>query len=119
MVADCIDSQEIKTGVREEGVVYATYSLGRKLSQGIGSALVSAFLIVAAYNTKLGDSGLPQADGVALKIRLILGAVYVVCFIAQFLLLQFVYDLDRSKVEEMEKVLGRSNDDLVGESLDE
>ena len=119
MVADCIDSQEIKTGVREEGVVYATYSLGRKLAQGIGSALVSAFLIIAAYNTKLGDKGLPQQDGVALKIRLILGAVYVVCFVAQFILLQFVYDLDKSKVEEMEKTLGRSNDDLVGETLDE
>ena len=119
MVADCIDNQEIKTGVREEGVVYATYSLGRKLAQGVGSALVSSFLIFAAYNTELGDAGLAQADGVSFKIRLILGAVYLVCFIAQFVLLQFVYDLDKKKVEEMEKELGRSNDNLVGEKIED
>ncbi len=119
MVADCIDSQEIKTGVREEGVVYATYSLGRKLAQGIGSALVSSFLIFAAYNTEFGDAGLPQVDGVAFKIRMILGGVYLVCFILQFVLLQFVYDLDKNKVEEMEKELGRSNDRLVGEKIED
>ena len=119
MVADCIDNQEIKTGVREEGVVYATYSLGRKLAQGVGSALVSAFLIIAAYNTEFGDAGLPQADGVAASIRIILGLVYIVCFVAQFVLLHFVYDLDKKKVEEMEQQLGRSNSNLIGESLED
>ena len=118
MVADCIDSQEIKTGVREEGVVYATYSLGRKLAQGLGSALVSAFLIVAAYNTEFGDAGLPQEDGVALKIRIILGVVYMVCFVAQFVLLHWVYDLDKKKVEEMEAKLGRTNEVDINQHLD-
>jgi GPH family glycoside/pentoside/hexuronide:cation symporter len=118
MVADCIDSQEIKTGVREEGVVYATYSLGRKLAQGLGSALVSAFLIVAAYNTEFGDAGLPQEDGVALKIRIILGVVYMVCFVAQFALLHWVYDLDKKTVEEMEAKLGRTNEVDINQHLD-
>ena len=56
MVADCIDYQEIRTGVREEGVVYATYSLGRKLSQGIGASLVTALLVFTAFNLKAGKS---------------------------------------------------------------
>ena len=56
---------------------------------------------------------------ISAKIRLILGLVYVVCFVAQFVLLHFVYDLDKKKVEEMEQQLGRSNSELIGESLED
>ena len=118
MVADCIDYQEIRTGVREEGVVYATYSLGRKLSQGIGASLVSAFLIFTGFNVNLAE-GQVQDASVAPKVRLILGLVYIVCFLIQFVLLQFVYNLDKKTVAEMEKTLGRSNENLIGEQLDE
>lgn len=48
MVSDAIDYQELKTGEREEGFIYATYSMIRKIGQEIGSALVPtsiAFLI--------------------------------------------------------------------------
>ena len=44
MVADCIDYQEMKTGKREEGTVYAVYSLGRKIAQGLGAAVVLLML---------------------------------------------------------------------------
>ena len=118
MVADCIDYQEIRTGVREEGVVYATYSLGRKLSQGIGASLVSTFLIFTGFNVNLAEGQIQDAS-VAPKVRLILGLVYVVCFLLQFVLLQFVYNLDKKTVAEMEVTLGRNNDNLIGESLDE
>lgn len=118
MVADCIDYQEIRTGVREEGVVYATYSLGRKLAQGVGASLVSAFLIFTGFNVNLAE-GQVQDPSVAPKVRLILGLVYIVCFVVQFVLLQFVYNLDKKTVAEMEVKLGRNNDNLIGESLDE
>lgn len=106
MVADCIDNHEIKTGKREEGVVYATYSLGRKLAQGIGASLVSFLLTFTGYIPELETN---QAAGVNTNIRLLLGIVYIVAFVAQFVLLNFVYDLSKKKVAEMAETLGRIN----------
>ncbi|MDY6003891.1 MAG: glycoside-pentoside-hexuronide (GPH):cation symporter, partial [Bacilli bacterium] len=106
MVADCIDYHEIKTGKREEGVVYATYSLGRKLAQGFGASLVSFLLIFTGYLPELGAE---QAAGVNTNIRILLGIVYIVSFLVQFLLLLFVYNLSKKKVAEMVHTLGREN----------
>ena len=100
------DNHEIKTGKREEGVVYATYSLGRKLAQGIGASLVSFLLTFTGYIPELETN---QAAGVNTNIRLLLGIVYIVAFVAQFVLLNFVYDLSKKKVAEMAETLGRIN----------
>lgn len=106
MVADCIDYQEVRTGVREEGVVYATYSLGRKISQGLGASLISFLLIATGY---IASNGATQAPEVSGNMRILLGAAYVITFALQFVLLHFVYNLDKAKVAEIEKTLGRSN----------
>ena len=42
-------------------------------------------------------------------MRILLGAAYVITFALQFVLLHFVYNLDKEKVAEIEKTLGRSN----------
>lgn len=44
MVSDAIDYQELQTGKRNEGSVYATYSMIRKIGQGVGQALVPAMI---------------------------------------------------------------------------
>lgn len=106
MVADCIDYQELKTGVREEGVVYATYSLGRKLAQGVGASLVAFLLLLTGYNA---ESGAIQAAGVNTNIRILLGVAYLVGFALQFVLLLFTYNLDKKTVAEMEIKLNRNN----------
>ena len=116
MVADCIDYQEVRTGVREEGVVYATYSLGRKISQGLGASLVSAALIATGYVTEFGANQLP---GVSTNVRVLLGVAYLGCFALQFVLLLWVYNLDKKKVAEIEATLGRSNENLIGKNDEE
>ena len=49
MVADCIEDSYRKKGIREEGSLYAIYSFFRKLSQGIGSAVVALALEAVGY----------------------------------------------------------------------
>ncbi len=105
MVADCIDYQEVKTGRREEGVVYATYSLGRKLAQGFGASMISFLLLTTGY---IAEYGPDQAVGVNSNIRYLLGAAYLIFFALQFILTYFVYNLDKKTVEEMEEKLGRN-----------
>ena len=106
MVADCIDYHEIKTGRREEGVVYANYSLGRKMAQGFGASLVAVALLATGYVPTLGAN---QFIGVNSNIRYLLGLAYLIGFAAQFLILQFGYNLNKKKVAEMTELLGREN----------
>ena len=116
MVADCIDYQELKTGRREEGTVYAIYSLGRKIAQGFGAAAVLLMLGWIGFKEAGWDSTLGveipsfQTADVANNIRLLIGGVYLVCCVVQFVMLKFVYPLTKGKVEEMNIKLGRANE---------
>lgn len=93
MVADSIDYQEKKTGRREEGSIYATYSLFRKLAQGIGSAAVSLAIGWTGYEAALGAN---QAAGVADKIYFVTGLLpflgTIICFVSMLF-----YNIDEKK----------------------
>lgn len=94
MVADCVDAQEIQTGTREEASVYATYSLARKMAQGVGAAFVSLCLGWVGYNA---DALSPTMGPGIFKLSIILPLIgYVLIFLCLF----FLYDLSKKKVEE-------------------
>lgn len=116
MVADCIDYQEIRTGRREEGTVYATYSLGRKLAQGFGASIIAFLLLLTGY---ISENGAAQTMEVADNIRRMIGFVYFGGLTLMFVFLQWVYNLDKKAVAEMETKLGRNNQELVGQSGEE
>lgn len=101
LVSDCIDYQESKTGRREEGSVYATYSLFRKIAQGIGSAAVAWALGMTGYDESL--DAVSQAPGVADKIYFMTGLLpligSVICFVSMF----FLYRLDDKPAKEINK----------------
>lgn len=98
MVADCIDFQEKRTGTREEGAIYATYSLFRKLAQGIGSAAVSLAIGWAGY---VQTNGVDQAPGVADNIYFVVSLLpfigNVICFVSMFLLYNIKEEKDEKK----------------------
>ncbi len=93
MVADSIDYQERKTGRREEGSIYATYSLFRKLAQGIGSSLVSLAIGWTGYEAAFGAD---QPVGVADKIYFVTGFLpfigTIICFVSMLF-----YNIDENK----------------------
>ena len=66
MVVDCIDYSYKKTGVKEEGSVYALYSFFRKLAQGAGSAICALALSACGYVESLGAQ---QSMQTALNIK--------------------------------------------------
>lgn len=98
MVADCIDFQEKRTGTREEGAIYATYSLFRKLAQGIGSAAVSLAIGWAGY---VQTNGVDQVPGVAENIYFVVSLLpfigNVICFVSMFLLYNIKEEKDEKK----------------------
>lgn len=98
MVADCIDYQEKRTGQREEGTIYATYSLFRKLAQGIGGAAVSLAIGWAGYVQANGVNQLPGvADNIYFVVSLLPFIGNVVCFLSMLLIYNIKEEKDEKK----------------------
>lgn len=101
MVADCVDEQEVKSGKRDEASVYATYSLARKAAQGIGAAFVALCTTWVGYNSANPETWEGSANGL-LKLSIILP---LVGFVLIFVILFFLYNLNKKKVEDNTNLL--------------
>ncbi len=98
MVADCIDQQEINTGKREEGSVYATYSFVRKVSQGIGAGLISLCLGWVGYNVDNIQANTQPAISIGImRLSLIFPLIGYIMVFASLLI---IYNLKKMVVEE-------------------
>ncbi len=105
LVADCIETSFRKTGKSEEGSLYALYSFFRKLSQGIGQAVVSWGL--AAIGFVEGDNAVQPVgfgDDVVKLYIIILMAGSVLAFLS----MAFVYNI--GKKEELEMASAKKNE---------
>lgn len=100
LVADCIDYQEMKTGRREEGSIYATYSLFRKIAQGVGASLISVCLSLTGYNENL--SALEQAAGVPENIYFMTGFLPFIGSIICLVSMHFLYNLGDEPITKEE-----------------
>lgn len=105
MMADAIDYNEWKNGKREEGTTYALHSFFRKLAQGIGPSIGLVLMVALGYNEKLGAA---QPFEVALNMRYLVAAMYLVSAVLMYVGLKFVYNLDKKTLDEMETALGRN-----------
>ena len=105
LMADAIDYNEWKNGTRDEGVTYALHSFFRKLAQGIGPSIGLVLMVALGYNEQLGAQ---QPFDVALKMRYLVAAMYLVSAILQYIGIKYVYNLDQATVKQMEKELGRT-----------
>ncbi|MBR2988700.1 MAG: MFS transporter, partial [Clostridia bacterium] len=103
MMCDAIDYNEWKTGSREEGTVYSLHSFFRKLAQGVGPALVLVIMIAFGYN---GEDGGSQAWEVAVSMRYLVAATFLLSAVLQFIGLALIYNLDK-------KTLAKMNADLA------
>jgi len=100
MVADCIEDSYRKKGVREEGSLYALYSFFRKLSQGVGSAIVALALSSVGYV----ESAVVQTAEVAKNIK----NLYIVLLTAGLLIMtlsmKFVYNIGLKEEREFNHI---------------
>lgn len=59
MIADAVDYQELKTGIRTDGTAYATYGLATKLGNAIGAS--AGLLIMGYFGYQANAQQTPQA----------------------------------------------------------
>ena len=106
LVGDVIDYQEYLSGKREEGIVYATYSLSRKLVQAIVGSIGGFALAAIGYQSGAAT----QAPEVAESIRTIITVVPLIGFIFGTVCLKFVYNLSHKTLNEVNEELERRRD---------
>ncbi len=104
MMGDAIDYNEWKTGTREEGTVYSLHSFFRKLAQGLGPALILVVMVALGY---VGENEGNQVWEVAVRMRYLVAATFLFSGVMQYVGLGLIYNLDKKKLAEMNKALGR------------
>ena len=97
LITDVIDAQEIKTGVREDGSVYALYSFARKIGQAAAAGASGFLLNLIGYAP--GAAG-GQSPAVLSGIFSIATLVPAAGFFLLAAVLAFWYPLHRRQVEE-------------------
>ena len=114
MVADCVDQQEINTGNREEGSVYATYSFVRKVAQGVGLGLVPLCLGAVGYKPDdLASSSTLEASNNILRLSILF---LLIGFILIFLIMLFMYKLNKKQVAQNSEYLHELHKDILAEN---
>lgn len=77
MIADSVDLTEYETGVRSDGVAYATYGLAQKLGTAIGSSC--GILVMAAFGYVANAQQTPEAQhGINLTVNLIPAVLFII-----------------------------------------
>ena len=96
-VSDVIDDQEVRTGKREDGTIYAVCSFARKLGQAIASALGGWSLGWIGY---VEASMVGQTEAVKNGIYNIATLVPMILYLAVGVCLIVIYPLSKKKVNE-------------------
>ncbi|MCI5649454.1 MAG: MFS transporter [Fusicatenibacter sp.] len=104
-ITDVIDHQEVITGSREDGTVYAVYSFARKVGQALAGGAGGFALTLIGYDEKVQV----QTAEVVRGIYSVSTLIPAICFLIVALILWFVYPLNRKKVEENTQILQKKH----------
>ncbi|WP_297637076.1 glycoside-pentoside-hexuronide (GPH):cation symporter [uncultured Clostridium sp.] len=97
IVADAIDYQEYITGERKEGIVYASYSLVRKLGQAAAGGLAGFSLTFIGYVSSSPE----QTAEVALGIKKIATFAPAAASIVACISMYFICNLSKKRLEKL------------------
>ncbi|MEZ8143277.1 hypothetical protein A1OK_13950 [Enterovibrio norvegicus FF-454] len=97
LVSDCIEYNQYKSGKREAGVIYASYSLSRKVAGALAGALAGVGIGVIGYDPSLATQTIETQNGLHAMIFLL----PAVASIAMFLIFKFMWNITPEKREKM------------------
>ena len=100
-ITDIIDHQEVLTGKREDGTVYAIYSFARKLGQALAGGIGGFALSAIGYVSDATS----QTAIVSERIYNVAVLVPGICFLVVFVIMQFWYPLSKQEVSRNTEIL--------------
>lgn len=74
-LADIADENELKYGIRQEGILYATRTLFARIDQALGTALAGVVLSIIAFPAKATPGQVPQSVLMALAVAFVLSTI--------------------------------------------
>lgn len=104
LVGDAIDYQEYLSGERNEGTVYSSYSLCRKLAQAISGGVGGFALSFLGYQS----GAAVQAESVGVGIKNIICGANAIGLALTFVAFLFVYNLSKKRLAEVNEELAKT-----------
>ena len=98
VLTDVLDYQELKSGERDDGTVYAIYSWARKLGQALAGWLVGFAINAVGYDAELAKAGGHQSEATRQGIYTLYLLVPAVIIVVVGLIFLFIYPLSRKQV---------------------
>lgn len=105
-VNDCIDYQEYKTHVRNDGTTYSIYTFSKKVGDSLAGSGVTFLLGMTGFISGVSA----QAAGVGENIRKLATITPVIACVIQLIGMLLIYNLNKAKTEEMYAELKRRQD---------
>jgi GPH family glycoside/pentoside/hexuronide:cation symporter len=104
MVADVCDEDELKTGLRREGIYSAVNGLSQKMAFAFTILAGGVLLNLAAYDPKVAEKtgSVPLEIALKMKTLMIIGQMIALLFAIAIL---FFYPITRKRAEETRRIL--------------
>lgn len=99
MISDCIDNYYVENKVRADGTIYAMYSFLKKLAGAVTGSIGAWVLTDIGYES----SAVVQTDEVTNAIYTASTGIPILFFAVGFIIIVFLYPLNKRKVEENAK----------------
>ena len=96
-VTDIIDYHEYLTGLREDGTIYAIYSMARKIGQAVAGGVGATAIAAVGYNSTLEVQTAETLSG----IHMIGTLVPALIFLAVFIIITFLYPLNKKRTNKL------------------
>lgn len=118
VVADVIDYQEYKTGVKTESTIYAVYTFCRKLGQTVADYGGLTLLGKIGYDASImANAG--YVEGVSEGILKVCTLIPAVIYTLIFILYKFAYPLTKEKLEPVYAYVRQHNEEMLKSSEQE
>ncbi len=106
-ITDVIDAQELISGTREDGTVYAVYSFARKIGQALSGGLSGFALTLIGYVSS--TENVVQAPEVVERIYTVSTLIPGLCYFGVAAILLFFYPLSKRRIEDNQRILSERN----------
>jgi len=110
LMADLVDEDELKTGLRREGAYFGSTALFTKPAQSLAAAFTGYMLFLTGYNQSGGVQTTLAQFGIKLNIGLI-PAIFLI--FAVLILLKFPIDGSKAEYKEMKNRLEKLHDEKL------
>lgn len=96
-VTDVIDYHEYVTGLREDATIYSIYSMSRKIGQAVAGGIGGFAIAAVGYDAAFATQTQEALNGIHSLATLVPAVIYL----AIFLILVFLYPLNKQKTNQL------------------